>query len=137
MTGVGIEVIGGGGHKFTRTSVNVEGEGNKGFILKDTINNEFEDVEVFVGNSLEKLKRLQFVISDVKDDSLNPKTKNTFREDILNKLPDLSNLNEANISQNTLKEIRSTLSDWITIKAELHALLYPFVFLMNTMLGGG
>lgn len=134
---IGIEIIGGGQNKFTRTSVSVEGEDSKGIVTKDSVGNEFEDVQVFVGSSIEKLKKMQSDIYYIQDNSMNYKTGNKYRDDVLEKLTDLTDVNnEAIVNKGTLNEVSSLLSNWITIKNELTTQLTPFIFLIQTMLGG-
>lgn len=139
MAAIGIEIIGGGRNKFTRTSVNVEGEDSKGIVLDKTEDNEFEDVVIFAGSSLQRIRDMQTDIFKIEDESINDKTKNTFKNDILSKLPTLTNLSKAVIKQSALKEIRSTLADWITILGTiappLIVMLMPYLEFLNQFQG--
>lgn len=98
---IGIEIVGGGNHKFTRTSVSVEGEGSKGVIVKNTIGNEFTDVQISARSSKEKFKEIQNVIFNIQDRSINQETKNTYREDVLSKLPILIKADNEEIVKKT------------------------------------
>lgn len=135
---IGIEIIGGGNNKFNRTSINVNGDDSRGIIINNSPDNEFEDTQIFLGSSIEKLKKMQNDIANIQDDSINSETGNKFQDDILSALSDLTRLNEeTNVSESTLTKISSQLSNWITIKNELTVQLTPYMFFINTLLSGG
>ncbi|WP_105246083.1 hypothetical protein [Psychrobacter sp. Marseille-P5312] len=135
---IGIEIIGGGNNKFNRTSINVNGDDSRGIIINNSSDNEFEDTQIFLGSSIEKLKKMQNDIANIQDDSINSETGNKFQDDILSALSDLTRLNEeTNVSESTLTKISSQLSNWITIKNELTVQLTPYMFFINTLLSGG
>lgn len=135
---IGIEIIGGGNNKFNRTSINVNGDDSRGIIINNSSNNEFEDTQIFLGSSIEKLMKMQNAIVNIQDDSINPETGNKFQDDLLSAVSDLTRLNkETNVSKSTLTKISSQLSNWITIKNELTVQLTPYIFFINTLLSGG
>ncbi len=135
---IGIEIIGGGNNKLTRTSINVNGDDSRGIIINNSTNNELEDTQIFLGSSIEKLKKMQNDIVSIQDDSINLETGNKFQDDILSALSDLTRLNkETNVNESTLTKISSQLSNWITIKSELTVQLTPYILFINTLLSGG
>lgn len=135
---IGIEIIGGGNNKFNRTSINVNGDDSRGIIINNSSDNEFEDTQIFLGSSIEKLMKLQNAIVNIQDDSINPETGNKFQDDLLSAVSDLTRLNkETNVSKSTLTKISSQLSNWITIKNELKVQLTPYILFINTLLSGG
>lgn len=135
---IGIEIIGGGNNKFNRTSINVNGDDSRGIIINNSSDNEFEDTQIFLGSSIEKLMKMQNAIVNIQDDSINPETGNKFQDDLLSAVSDLTRLNkETNVSKSTLTKISSQLSNWITIKNELTVQLTPYILFINTLLSGG
>ena len=135
---IGIEIIGGGNNKFNRTSINVNGDDSRGIIINNSFDNEFEDTQIFLGSSIEKLMKMQNAIVNIQDDSINPETGNKFQDDLLSAVSDLTRLNkETNVSKSTLTKISSQLSNWITIKNELKVQLTPYILFINTLLSGG
>ncbi|WP_201609930.1 hypothetical protein [Psychrobacter submarinus] len=135
---IGIEIIGGGNNKFNRTSINVNGDDSRGIIINNSSDNEFEDTQIFLGSSIEKLMKMQNAIVNIQDDSINPETGNKFQDDLLSAVSDLTRLNkETNVSKSTLTKISSQLSNWITIKNELKVQLTPYILFINTLLSGG
>lgn len=128
---VGIEINGGGNHKIIKSKINLNDSDSKAIVMNQSFTNEVIDVQIIIESTVEKLKEMEKCISALKDDSINPKTSNKYKDDILNTIPNL--MNEQN--EQTAIVLISLLSSWITIKTELTTQLTPYIDYLATIIG--
>ncbi len=133
---IGIEINRGGNNKITGGSINVKDPDGKAIVVNDSFGNEVKDVEIILESSLEKFREIRNIVSNIQDNSINPRTSNTYKDDVLSKLPSLTqSKNEIEVNQISISLI-SLLSSWITIKTELAIILDPSIQALTVILGG-
>ncbi len=133
---IGIEINRGGNNKITGGSINVKDPDGKAIVVNDSFGNEVKDVEIILESSLEKFREIRNIVSNIQDNSINPRTSNTYKDDVLSKLPSLTqSKNEIEVNQISISLI-SLLSSWITIKTELAIILEPSIQALTVILGG-
>ena len=133
---IGIEINRGGNNKISGGSINLKDPESKGIVLNDTYGNKVKNVEVIIENVNQKFEEIKNVISSISDNSINPKTNNTFKTDVLSKIPNVININDQSSLQFLAVNIISLLSNWITIKTELTIQLAPYIDYLTTLIGG-
>lgn len=132
----GIEINRGGNNKISGGSINLKDSESKGIVLNDTYGNKIKDIEIIIENANKKFEEIKTVISSISDNSINPKTNNTFKADILSKIPNLMNVKDESSLQLLAINVISLLSNWITIKTELTIKLAPYIDYLTTLIGG-
>ncbi|MFW1958237.1 hypothetical protein [Acinetobacter johnsonii] len=132
----GIEINRGGNNKISGGSINLKDSESKGIVLNDTYGNKIKDIEIIIENANKKFEEIKTVISSISDNSINPKTNNTFKADILSKIPNLMNVKDESSLQLLAINVISLLSNWITIKTELTIKLAPYIDYLTTLMGG-
>ena len=133
---IGIEINRGGNNKISGGSINLKDSESKGIVLNDTYGNKIKDIEIIIENANKKFEEIKTVISSISDNSINPKTNNTFKADILSKIPNLMNVKDESSLQLLAINVISLLSNWITIKTELTIKLAPYIDYLTTLMGG-
>ena len=131
----GIEINRGGNNKISGGSINLKDSESKGIVLNDTYGNKIKDIEIIIENANKKFEEIKTVISSISDNSINPKTNNTFKADILSKIPNLMNVKDESSLQLLAINVISLLSNWITIKTELTIKLAPYIDYLTTLMG--
>lgn len=132
---VGIEINGGGNNKISKSSFHLNGD-SKAIVLNDTSGNEISEIYIVIQENLEKLKEIQKEVSSIEDYSINPKTKNTFKNDVLNKIPTLINSKDETTITATCLALFNLFSSWITIKGELTDQLTQYSQFITSLVGG-
>lgn len=132
----GIEINRGGNNKISGGSINLKDSESKGIVLNDTYGNKIKDIEIIIENANKKFEEIKTVISSISDNSINPKTNNTFKADVLSKIPNLMNVKDESSLQLLAINVISLLSNWITIKTELTIKLAPYIDYLTTLMGG-
>ena len=122
--------------KISGGSINLKDSESKGIVLNDTYGNKIKDIEIIIENANKKFEEIKTVISSISDNSINPKTNNTFKADILSKIPNLMNVKDESSLQLLAINVISLLSNWITIKTELTIKLAPYIDYLTTLMGG-
>lgn len=132
---VGIEINRGGSNKVNGGSINVKDSESKGIVLNDTYGNEINNIEIILEGANQKFEELKKVVIEIVDSSINPKTTNTFKADVLSKIPNLMTVKDELSLQLLALNLISLLSNWITIKAELGSKLAPYIDYFTTLIG--
>ena len=87
---IGVEINGGGNNKVSKSSFHLTGD-SKAVVINESEGNEISEIFVVVRENIEKLEQMQNEISAIDDNSINPKTNNTFKDDVLASIPVLIN----------------------------------------------
>lgn len=89
---IGVEINGGGNNKVSKSSFYLTGD-SKAVVINDSEGKEVSEIFVVVQENIEKLKQIQNEVFAINDHSINPKTNNTFKDDVLTKIPVLIKMN--------------------------------------------
>lgn len=132
----GIVVKGVGRNKITGGSIELEGDNSVAIEIENTFDNEIKDIKISIVNSREKFEEMRNTISNIRDNSINPKTSNEYKEDVLNMLIISTSFdNEAAIPAMSIIDLISLLSSWITIQSALTPILAPYIPYLTNLLG--
>lgn len=132
----GIVVKGVGRNKITGGSIELEGDNSVAIEIENTFDNEIKDIKISIVNSIEKFEEMRNTISNIRDSSINPKTNNEYKEDVLNMLIISTGFdNQAAIPAMSIIDLISLLSSWITIQSALTPILAPYIPYLTHLLG--
>lgn len=123
---VAFEVNGGGRNKFSDVNIVVKGEG-KGFVLNDTSDNEFKNIEVFIEKNFVFFNELKSVLGKIEDNSINPTTKKSFKEESIEKINSIIELPTPDNLKGNAIELVGLLGSWITIQSFLFPQVWPYI----------
>lgn len=132
---IGVEINGGGNNKVSKSSFYLTGD-SKAVVINESEGNEVSEIFVVVQENIEKLKQIQNEVSAINDDSINPKTNNTFKNDVLNKIPVLINAKDETTVTATCLVLFNLFSSWITVKNELAIQLNEYTQFITSLVGG-
>ncbi|WP_131669007.1 hypothetical protein [Psychrobacter pygoscelis] len=134
---IGVEINGGGNNIINGVSVQSNNGNSKAVVINNSSNNHIQNIQLIDEVTLEHLHKLKNEILSIQDASTNPITGHSFQEEVLNKLNSLIvNHHQSSSIKDTLLELSSLLSNWITIKNELAPQLIPYLILFQTIIGG-
>lgn len=130
----GIVVIGGAENHLDNTLFESSDPNSTAIELIDTHNNRVTNTRIFIGDSVQKIQELQEIVLNIQDNTINEKTGQAFKNDILSKLPELARQdNEGMISSKSVFDAITLLSSWFSIKAGLAPVLSPFVIYLASL----
>lgn len=132
---IGIEMVGGGENKLSDISIDLKDKNSKGIVMQDTSNNEVSDVRIVIENFSEHLYEMLNTISHLEDNTINPKSSKSFKSDIVNIIPKISNASTRTEIQSTSLALISLLGNWITIKSGLTPVLAPYIDYLLKLVG--
>ncbi|MCK4091345.1 hypothetical protein HCY66_14915 [Acinetobacter radioresistens] len=133
---IGIEIVGGGKNKISDSSIELTGTDSKGIVMLDTSENEVRNVRIFIESCAEKIKEMTDTIVNLEDDTVNPKSANTFKVDVVKTIPKISCASTELEIQSTGLALISLLSNWITIKSSLAPVLAPYIDYLLKLIPG-
>ena len=131
----GVEINGGGNNKVSKSSFYLS-EDSKAVVINDSEGNEVSEILVVVQENIEKLKQIQSEVLAINDYSINPKTDNTFKDDVLTRIPVLINAKDETTITATCLMLFNLLSSWITVKSELAIQLTEYRQFITSLVGG-
>ena len=131
----GVEINGGGNNKVSKSSFYLSGD-SKAVVINDSEGNEVSEIFVVVQENIEKLKQIQSEVLAINDYSINPKTDNTFKDDVLTRIPVLINAKDETTITATCLMLFNLLSSWITVKSELAIQLTEYRQFITSLVGG-
>jgi len=131
----GVEINGGGNNKVSKSSFYLSGD-SKAVVINDSEGNEVSEIFVVVQENIEKLKQIQSEVLAINDYSINPKTDNTFKDDVLTRIPVLINAKDETTVTATCLMLFNLLSSWITVKSELAIQLTEYRQFITSLVGG-
>ena len=131
----GVEINGGGNNKVSKSSFYLS-EDSKAVVINDSEGNEVSEILVVVQENIEKLKQIQSEVLAINDYSINPKTDNTFKDDVLTRIPVLINAKDETTITATCLMLFNLLSSWITVKNELAIQLTEYTQFITSLVGG-
>lgn len=131
----GVEINGGGNNKVSKSSFYLSGD-SKAVVINDSEGNEVSEILVVVQENIEKLKQIQSEVLAINDYSINPKTDNTFKDDVLTRIPVLINAKDETTITATCLMLFNLLSSWITVKSELAIQLTEYRQFITSLVGG-
>ena len=131
----GVEINGGGNNKVSKSSFYLS-EDSKAVVINDSEGNEVSEIFVVVQENIEKLKQIQSEVLAINDYSINPKTDNTFKDDVLTRIPVLINAKDETTVTATCLMLFNLLSSWITVKSELAIQLTEYRQFITSLVGG-
>ena len=131
----GVEINGGGNNKVSKSSFYLSGD-SKAVVINDSEGNEVSEILVVVQENIEKLKQIQSEVLAINDYSINPKTDNTFKDDVLTRIPVLINAKDETTVTATCLMLFNLLSSWITVKSELAIQLTEYRQFITSLVGG-
>ena len=131
----GVEINGGGNNKVSKSSFYLTGD-SKAVVINDSEGNEVSEIFVVVQENIEKLKQIQNEVFAINDHSINPKTNNTFKDDVLTKIPVLINAKDETTVTATCLILFNLFSSWITVKNELAIQLTEYTQFITSLVGG-
>ncbi|MCU4630572.1 hypothetical protein KTJ53_12905 [Acinetobacter variabilis] len=123
---VAFEVNGGGRNKFSDVNIMVKGEG-KGFVLNDTSDNEFKNIEVFIEKELSFFNDLKSALEKIDDNSINSATNKPFKEETIGKINSIIELQTRDNLKSNTAELIGLLGSWITIQSFLFPQIWPYI----------
>jgi len=132
---IGVEINGGGNNIINGVSVQSNIGKSKAVVINNSSNNHIQNIQLIDEITLEHLRKLKNEILSIQDASTNPITGHSFQEEVLNKLNSLV-CHESSSIKDTLLELSSLLSNWITIKNELAPQFIPYLIFFQTIIGG-
>ena len=132
---IGVEINGGGNNKVSKSSFYLS-EDSKAVVINDSEGNEVSEILVVVQENIEKLKQIQNEVFAINDHSINPKTNNTFKDDVLTKIPVLINAKDETTVTATCLILFNLFSSWITVKNELAIQLTEYTQFITSLVGG-
>lgn len=132
---IGVEINGGGNNKVSKSSFYLTAD-SKAVVINESEGNEVSEIFVVVQENIEKLKQLQNEVSAINDHSINPKTNNTFKDDVLAKIPVLINAKDETTVTATCLMLFNLFSNWITVKNELALQLTEYTKFITSLVGG-
>lgn len=132
---IGVEINGGGNNKVSNSSFHLTGD-SKAVVINESEGNEISEIFVVVRENIEKLEQMQNEISAIDDNSINPKTNNTFKDDVLASIPVLINAKDETTITATCLMMFHLFSSWITIKSELAPQLIVYKDFITSLVGG-
>lgn len=136
MMAIGIEIVGGGKNKISDSSIELTGTNSKGIVMLDTSENEVRNVRIFIESCAEQIKEMTDTIVNLEDDTVNPKSSNTFKFDVVKTIPKISCASTELEIQSTGLALISLLSNWITIKSSLTPVLAPYIDYLLKLIAG-
>ena len=123
---VAFEVNGGGRNNFSDINVTVKGEG-KGFVLNETSDNEFKNINVFMEQEFIFFKDLKSALEKIEDNSINSETHTSYKEESIQKINTIMALpNRDDLKENT-NDLIGLLGSWITIQSFLFPQIWPYI----------
>ena len=131
----GVEINGGGNNKVSKSSFYLS-EDSKAVVINDSEGNEVSEILVVVQENIEKLKQIQSEVLAINDYSINPKTDNTFKDDVLTRIPVLINAKDETTVTATCLILFNLFSSWITVKNELAIQLTEYTQFITSLVGG-
>lgn len=133
---VGVEINGGGRNKVTDSKITVKGNG-KAVVLNDTFDNEINNIEVLLEAEKQYFLDLKSVLVNIQDNSQNPLSTNTYKEEALVQVQKIIDINSREHFQKNTLDLISLLSSWITIKSALVPIILPYVTELTKLAIGG
>jgi hypothetical protein len=122
----GVEIIGGGRNKISDSNITVKGNG-KGIVLDNTYDNQINNVNVLLESEKQFFSDLKSFLIDIQDSSENLESNKTYKQEAIDQVQKIIDLNDRNSFKTNTLDLISLLSSWITIKAALVPVLSPYV----------
>ena len=131
----GVEIIGGGRNKISDSNITVKGNG-KGIVLDNTYDNQINNVNVLLESEKQFFSDLKSFLIDIQDSSENLESNKTYKQEAIEQVQKIIDLNDRNSFKTNTLDLISLLSSWITIKAALVPVLLPYVTELSKLAAG-
>lgn len=131
----GVEIIGGGRNKISDSNITVKGNG-KGIVLDNTYDNQINNVNVLLESEKQFFSDLKSSLIDIQDSSENLESNKTYKQEAIDQVQKIIDLNDRNSFKTNTLDLISLLSSWITIKAALVPVLLPYVTELSKLAAG-
>lgn len=113
MTNSGLDITGGSGNKFGKVEITIDHpSGGKGIILKDTSENTFDDIVIFISQNPEAIKNSEIVLDGIKDDTINPYTNESFKSEVYKTLQEMKQTKKRSTLKEKLDFIVTSIKVW-------------------------
>lgn len=129
----GIVIKRGGRNKVSNASIDIDGKDSIAIEMEETFDNEIKDIKISIKDSTEQFEEMRAAILNIQDNSINCKTGNNYKSEVLNKISIL--ITEEQATATYIIGLMGLLSNWITIQGALAPLLAPYIVYLTTLLG--
>lgn len=129
----GIVIKRGGRNKVSNASIDIDGKDSIAIEMEETFDNEIKDIKISIKDSTEQFEEMRTAILNIQDNSINCKTGNNYKSDVLSKISIL--INEEQASVTSVIGLMGLLSSWITIQSALTPIIAPYIVSLTTFLG--